>query len=178
MTRHIALLRAINLGASRRVPMADLRRLLEELGYDGVRTHLQSGNVLFDAGEPADLLRERLEGQIGERFGFEVPVIVRTREELAEVVRADPFADVATDPRRYQVSFLAGEPEPAAIAAIAAVDIRPERFVQIGREIYAWHPEGVQRSVLARMLSGERLGVAATARNWRTVTDLLALADA
>lgn len=177
MLRHIALLRAINLGATRKVPMAELRALLEELGFEHVRTHLQSGNAIFDArGEPAAvgrLLEERLE----ERFGFAVPVMVRTRDELAAIVEADPLGDVATDPRRLQVLFLAGPLDHDRLGELDPDDYAPETFRLGEREIFVWSPEGVQGSRALKALSDKRIGVAATARNWRTVTKLLELAD-
>lgn len=177
MPRHIALLRAINLGATRKVPMAELRTLLEELGFEHVRTHLQSGNAIFDGpGEPAEverLLAERLE----ERFGFAVPVMVRTRDELAAIVEADPLGDVATDPKRLQVMFLAAPLDPDRVAGLDPDGFAPEAFRLGEREIFVWSPEGIRSSPLLQALSDKRLGVDATARNWRTVTALLELAD-
>ena len=114
---------------------------------------------------------------ISDRFGFEVPVIARTRDELAEVVARNPLADVATEPKRYQVSFMASEVAADTIAALEEAAVEPERLVVIGREAYAWHPEGVARSKLWNALAGKGLGVTATARNWTTVTKLLAMAD-
>jgi uncharacterized protein (DUF1697 family) len=75
------------------------------------------------------------------------------------------------------VSFLAGEPDPEGVRELEAADLGPERVEVSGREVYAWHPEGIQRSPLARLVTDKRLGVVATARNWNTVTKLLALAD-
>lgn len=104
-------------------------------------------------------------------------MLVRTRDELAAVVERDPLGDVADDPKRYQVSFLSARPARAVERELAAADLAPERVVVSGREIYAWHPGGLQRSRLAALLTDRRLGVAATARNWNTVTALLALAE-
>jgi uncharacterized protein (DUF1697 family) len=177
MAQQIALLRGINLGSQRRVAMADLRDLLTRLGYGDVRTHLQSGNALFASRASPERVRRELEQGIAKDLGIEAQVVVRTRDELADVVRRDPLGDVATDPKRYQVSFLSAEPDPRAVREIAAVDVAPEEFVISGREVFAWHPNGIQRSPLARLLSERRLGVTATARNWSTVTKLLALAD-
>jgi uncharacterized protein (DUF1697 family) len=103
--------------------------------------------------------------------------MVRSRDELAAIVERDPLADVVDDPRRYQVTFLSGEPDAAAARAIAAADVGAERVAFAGREIYSWHPDGLQRSELIKLLTERRLGVSATARNWSTVTKLLALAD-
>jgi uncharacterized protein (DUF1697 family) len=177
MTRQIALLRGINVGRSRRVPMPALRELLTGLGYGDVRTHLQSGNVILTADVSGEELERALEREIAASLGVDVPVVVRTRDELADVVARNPLAGVADDPARYLVSFLSREPEPRLLEELAALDLAPEAFVVNGREIYAWHPGGVHASPLARLLSGERLGVEATARNWNTVTRLLALVD-
>ena len=175
--RQVLLLRGINLGSTRRVPMADLRELLSGAGYGDVRTYVQSGNVVLSSDAPPPELEREAARLISERFGFEVPVIVRTRDELAEVVAGNPLADVATDPKRYQVSFLSAEIDAEIVAALQALVAEPERLVVIGREAYAWHPEGVARSKLWNKLAGKGLGVSATARNWTTVTTLLGMAD-
>jgi uncharacterized protein (DUF1697 family) len=177
MARQIALLRGINLGSRRRVAMAELRDLLNGLGYGDVRTLLQSGNVvLTSTAAPARLERE-LEAQIAAGLGVDVQVIVRTRDELADVIEHNPLAGVADDPKRYQVSFLSAEPDREIVRELVAADVAPEQVAVRGREIYAWHPEGIQRSPLAKLISDPRLGVTATARNWNTVTKVLALAD-
>lgn len=178
VARHVAFLRGINLGAKRRVPMARLRATLEEAGYEDVRTLLQSGNVvLTSAATPATLERE-LAATLRSAFGLDVAVVVRTRDELAGVIARDPFAGEADDPTRYQVSFLSAEPSPARVEELEGVDAGHERVAVRGREIYAWHPDGIGRSKLARLITDRRLGVEVTARNWRTVTKLLELANA
>lgn len=177
MARQIALLRGVNVGGNRRVGMPQLRELLEAAGHRDVRTYVQSGNVVLTSRRAPDSLRRELERQIAAGLGVEVQVVVRTRDELADVVARNPLADVADDPKRYQVTFLDREPEPERLRPLEALDVAPERLVVSGRELYAWHPDGMQRSRLARALSDARLGVTATARNWRTVTTLLAMAD-
>jgi len=177
MGRRILLLRGINLGPRRRVPMAELRKLLTGAGFEDVRTYVQSGNVVVSSdGDPEELER-RTEWLIGERFGFEVPTIARTRDELAAVVERNPLRDVASNPKRYQVSFLAAEPSDGLVEELAAVAASGERLLCAGRELYAWHPEGVARSKLWARLASADLGVKATARNWTTVETLLAMAD-
>lgn len=177
MTTQVALLRGINVGSHNRIAMADLRKLLSALGYGDARTLLQSGNVVLTAGAHPDDLASELELEIAGRLGVRTPVVVRTREELAAVVARDPLGDVVDRPKLYQVSFLSAEPDPKAMQTIAAADVAPERFVHVGREIYAWHPDGIQRSPLAKLLSDKRLGVTVTARNWNTTTKLLDLAN-
>jgi uncharacterized protein (DUF1697 family) len=176
MPRQIALLRGINLASRNRIAMGELRELLTGHGYGDVRTLLQSGNVVLTSDLAPERLARALEDQIAAALGVAPAVVVRTREELADVVARDPFGPVADDPRRYQVSFLSGEPDQQAVREIEAVDVAPERVAFSGREIYAWHPEGIQRSPLVKLLSEQRLGVAATARNWNTVTKLLDMA--
>ena len=106
-----------------------------------------------------------------------VDVVVRTRDELAQVVKRNPLGDVAKNPKRYQVSFLAEKPDRSVVDLLAATAVTAERVEVIGREIYAWHPEGIGRSKLWTLLAGPKLGVTATARNWTTVTTLLELAS-
>jgi uncharacterized protein (DUF1697 family) len=157
--------------------MAELRALLKEAGFDDVRTYVQSGNVVLSSTAAPDELEERIGKLISERFGFDVPVIVRTRDEIAAVVAANPLANVADNPKLYQVSFLS-QPLPEETAArLQELVVEPEVLVVQDREIYAWHPAGVARSKLWNGLAGKGLGVSATARNWRTVTTLLAMAD-
>jgi uncharacterized protein (DUF1697 family) len=177
MARHIALLRGINLGPARRVAMADLRGLCEDLGYEDVRTYVQSGNVVLTSNASPGEIERELALEIATRLGVETDVIVRTREDLAGVIERDPFGDLVDEPKRYQVSFLSGEPDPALTRELEQLDVAPERVVVSGREVYAWHPDGIQRSKLARALSDRRLGVTATARNWNTVRKLLEMAD-
>jgi uncharacterized protein (DUF1697 family) len=177
MPSQIAFLRGINVGSHNRIAMADLRGLLAELGYGDARTLVQSGNIVLTAEIAPDELARELEGEIAGRFGVQTPVVVRTRDELAKVVALDPLGDVADQHKLYQVSFLSEQPDPEAMRKIAEVDVAPERFVQEGREIYAWHPDGIHSSRLARLLTDKRLGVTVTARNWKTTTKLLEMAD-
>lgn len=158
--------------------MPELRSLLTEAGFEDVRTYVASGNVVLRSDAAPSELGSEAEKLIAARFGFDVDVIVRTGRELAEVVRRNPLAEIAVNPKRYQVSFCDGEPHPDAVERAAALAVPPERVVAIGREVYGWHPEGIGRSKLWGKLAGDGLGVRATARNWTTVTTLLEMADA
>jgi uncharacterized protein (DUF1697 family) len=170
---YVALLRGINLAGKRRVAMADLRSWLAELGYDDVRTLLQSGNAVFrSAKRPATVERE-LEAHLAERSGFSIDCVVVTADELRAVVDADPLGSVADNGSRYLVSFLRAEPKQPDFAADA---FTPERFHLGRREIYFWVPDGSQNSkVLAAFPT--RKGEVATVRNWNTVTKLLAMTE-
>jgi uncharacterized protein (DUF1697 family) len=175
--RQIALLRGINLGPHNRVAMPKLRKELEDAGFEDVRTYLQSGNVVLESDLSPEQLARRLERHIKKAFKLELDVVVRTRDELAQVVKRNPLKKVATNPKRYQVSFLSDELDAATVKEVAALAVPSERFVARGRELYAWHPDGVARSKLWARLAGKGLGVTATSRNWTTVTKLLEIAD-
>lgn len=177
MERQIALLRGINLGARNRVPMPGLRDLLFKLGCEDVATLVQSGNIVLTATAGAADLERDLQAQIAEAFGVDTPVLVRTRDQLAKVVADNPLPAAESDPKRFQVSFLSAPPDAAVAGALEAADLAPEQVAVRGREIYAWHPAGIQSSPLAKLLTDRRLGVTATARNWNTVTKLLELAS-
>jgi uncharacterized protein (DUF1697 family) len=177
MPAQVLLLRGINLGPRRRIAMPELRELLTRAGYQDPRTYVQSGNVVLSSKEPPEQLARNSQRLISERFGFDVDVLVRTREELSQIVARNPLGGVATNPKRYQVSFLSAQPDPGLVEALTALAAPAERFAAIGRELYAWHPDGVARSKLWAKLAGQGLGVTATARNWTTVTTLLAMAE-
>ncbi len=176
--RQIVLLRGINLGSRNRIAMPRLRQVLSEAGFADVATYLQSGNVLLTSDAAPRQLEAGVERAIADGLGLEIDVVVRSRDELAAVVARNPLAEIAANPKRYLVTFLREELSPETVAELATLALAPERLVAIGRELYAWHPEGVARSRLWARLAGRALGVTATARNWTTVTNLLALADA
>ncbi len=177
MPRQIALLRGINVGSRNRIAMPELREALAEAGLEGVRTYLQSGNIVLDSAKKPAALGRELQKLVHDRFGLDVHVAVRTRAELAKVVELNPLAKVATNPKRYQVTFLASKPTSKTKDALEAAAAKSERFAIHGREVYAWHPDGVARSKLWSLLGGKQLGIDATSRNWTTVTKLLELAS-
>jgi uncharacterized protein (DUF1697 family) len=174
----VVLLRGINLGPNNRIAMPALREALTNEGYGNVRTYVQSGNVLLDTDQDEAELTDRFTTLLRAQFDLKIPVVTRTGTDLAKVVTANPIPEATADPKRYQVSFCSGEPDPEAIARVDAARVDPERLVVIGREIYAWHPAGVARSKLWNALASKGLGVTATARNWTTVTTLLEMASA
>jgi uncharacterized protein (DUF1697 family) len=157
--------------------MARLREALEDGGFAEVRTHLQSGNVVLESKTKPDQTVRKCERVIEDEFGLAIDVVVRTPAELERVVKRNPLAKVAKDPKRYQVSFLDGPLPAASKRKLQEALQKPEELAFSGREIYAWHPNGVARSKLWAALAGRGLGVTATARNWTTVTKLLELAS-
>ncbi|UOY00466.1 DUF1697 domain-containing protein [Blastococcus sp. PRF04-17] len=175
-TTYVALLRGINLGKARQVPMPRLTELLTERGHEDVRTHLRSGNVVLRSPLEEAELAEDLSTAIEAEFGFAVPVVVRTGDQIAAVVAGDPFATVATDPARYLVTFLPEAPDPARVDALPRPDTGD--FLVRGRELYLWLPDGIAGTELASWKWDDLLGRPGTARNWRTVTRLAELGSA
>jgi uncharacterized protein (DUF1697 family) len=171
--KHVVLLRGINLGPNRRVAMPALRALLSEAGFEDVKTYLQSGNIVLESKLSSSKVAEWCAELISGRFGFDVPVMVRTRTQLAKIVKQNPLGDAADDPKRYQVTFLSERPDPKIVKRLKELAVESEGFFAGGRELYAWHPEGVARSKLWNEIAGKHLGVSATSRNWTTVTALL-----
>jgi uncharacterized protein (DUF1697 family) len=191
MATHVALLRGINVGGRNKVPMAELREVVAALGHTGVTTYIQSGNVLFSTKDTDNAaLAAALETAIENRFGLWSSVVVLSRDELAEVLAANPFPDEA-DPRLVHVVFLNGEPPPDRLdritAAESAAAAKGSRDVvqAAGRVLYLHTPDGFGRSELALNLfkimgppaKQKKQGLAATARNWATATKLLSLCE-
>ena len=145
--------------------MADLRELLEGLGYTDVRTVLASGNAIF-TGKTS---RAKLEAALEERFKMKIDVVLRTMDELQAVIDADPFGEEVDNPTRYFVVFLDREPD---LSSFEGEDFAPDRFAARGHEIYAWCPEGMQNSRLMKALGKPGLAGTATVRNWATVNKL------
>lgn len=172
MTAYAALLRGINVGGRHKVPMARLRELAGELGYRDVATYVQSGNLLLSTSDSAAAVERELAAALEREFGFDVPVIVRTRQQLATVLERDELADVADDDAKRAVTFLSGKPKPAQVKALDPDEFLPERFSVVGSELIMWCPDGLGRSKLAAAPWGRRLGVTGTTRNWRTVRTL------
>ncbi len=174
MTTWIALLRGVNVGGHRKLPMAELRDLASGLGLESPRTYIQSGNLVFTAAaQDPDALGEKIAAAIEVLFGFSAPVWVLSREELGAAMAANPFPDA--EPNRLHLWFLTAPaaPDPAAIDAHAAPD---ERWALVGRVLYLHAPSGIGRSKLAAGME-RLLGVEATARNWRTMTAVAGLAE-
>jgi uncharacterized protein (DUF1697 family) len=156
--------------------MPELREALEDVGFEDVKTHLQSGNVVLTSAAKPESVARKCEKVIEDRFGLEIAVITRTRADLARIVKRNPLGTVAKDPKRYQVSFLSKKLPAKVVRELEEAAAPEEQVVAVGREVYAWHPKTIARSKLWTRLAGKGLGVTATARNWATVEALLELA--
>lgn len=157
--------------------MEDLRRLYEALGHADVITYIQSGNVVFKSpgDRPADLARG-IEQRIADELGVEVRVLLRSADELASVIESNPFQLEGVDPSKLHVTFLADQCDPTRIASIQVPGSGPDKFRIAGREVYLYCPEGYGETKLNNVFWERKLRVAATTRNWNTVTKLLQLA--
>ena len=178
MALTIALLRAVNVGG-RKLMMAELRQLMAELGFEGARTLLQSGNLVLDAGGLAGAeLEARLEAATRARFGLATDYLVRTPAEWTSIVAANPFGDFArADPAHLLVMLLKAEPGPEAVAALRAAIVGREELAAVGRELFITYPDRIFQSKLTGALIERRLGLRGTARNWNTVGKLAELAS-
>jgi uncharacterized protein (DUF1697 family) len=168
----IALIRGINVGRAKRVAMADLSALFEDLGYSDVRTLLNSGNIVFTApGDSAVNSAARIEEALSTRLGVSAKVLVLTAGELATVVDDNPLGKIASDPSRLLVTFL-GKPEVRTqLELLVEEDWSPEVLALGVRVAYLWCPDGVMASRLVKAV-GRILGDNTTTRNWATVMKL------
>ena len=180
MTTHVALLRGINVGGHKQIAMADLRGMLERLGFTAVRSLLNSGNLVFRADAQAGSKLERLlEVETEKRLGLTADFLVRTAAEWAAAIAGNPFPDEAgRDPGHLLVMFLKGAPGPEAVAALQAAITGREVVSADDRHAYLVYPDGIGRSRLTNALIEKKLGTRGTARNWNTVLRLGALAGA
>jgi len=185
---HVALLRGINVGGSNKVAMADLRDVVTSLGHTGVSTYIQSGNVLFTAGEGAarasSALAADLERAIEQAFGLRLRVVVLSRAELAQVMSDNPY-QAEPNPKYVHAMFFPAEPDQEMRESIAAAERQAaekggrDEATVVGRTLFLHTPDGYGRSELAvRLARSGGAGATGTARNWATVTKLLALCDA
>ncbi|MHB8618730.1 MAG: DUF1697 domain-containing protein [Chloroflexota bacterium] len=178
MSVHIALLRAVNLGGRGKVSMADLRRVLSDLGFAGARSLLNSGNLVFSSdGRPSAEIELLLERAAAEQLGLRTDFFVRTADDWSRVIARNPFPDEAAhDPAHLLVIFLKGVPDASAVHALQSAANGPEVVRADGEHLYVTHPAGIGRSRLTAALIETRLAVRGTGRNWNTILKLKDLA--
>jgi uncharacterized protein (DUF1697 family) len=177
MATHIALLRGINVGRAKRVAMADLRKVMANLGYTNVRTLLNSGNVVFDS--PRRLTASAaaaIRDAVAETTGVTAAVIVVSAADLAAVVAENPLGSVVTNPSRCLVAFPAAAADLAKAAALVNGDWAPDQFAVGARAAYLWCASGILANELAKAFD-RLMGAAVTARNWATVLKLHAMSQ-
>jgi uncharacterized protein (DUF1697 family) len=179
MTRYLGLLRAINLAGHNKVGMADLRQLLEGLGFADVRSVLQSGNLIFESkGAPSSRLESLLEDAAASHLGLETDFFVRTAEEWARMVADNPFpGESRRDPAHLVVMLLKDVPGQDRFEALREAITGREVVRPGGRQAYIVYPDGIGRSKLTAALIEKKLGTRGTGRNWNTVLKLRSMAD-
>ena len=174
MAKHIALLKGINVGGHNKLPMKDLRRIFTDAGAEDVATYIQSGNVVFTA--PAALARklpEQVAAAIEDEFGFCPAIVGRTATALRKIADANPYE--VDDPKLVHVGFFDHKPKAAAAKRLDPGRSPGDHFTVNGAELYLHTPNGLARTKLTTAYLESTLGVQVTVRNWRTVTQLLAM---
>jgi uncharacterized protein (DUF1697 family) len=177
--RWAALLRGVNVGGNRKLPMADLRGLVEALGFERAETLLASGNVVFDAAEKHGAgLESLLEREAKARLGLETDFLLRDLAELEAAISANPFSEAAGARPSQLLVLFTREPLPADLPErVAAIYDGPERLAVQNRHLYVDYVEGQGRSKLPQAMVKLKLPKAATGRNWNTVLKLAAMLD-
>jgi uncharacterized protein (DUF1697 family) len=180
MPVYIAMLRGINIGPHKRMKMEKLRGSCETLGFDGVATYIQSGNVVFSAPQQKEeAISKKIEKQIRADFGFSADVITRNAADIGKIVHGNPLRKASgVDESKLHVVFLAAVPPREAIARLESVTLAPDRVRFSGREIYFYFPNGVSGSSIWKHNLDRILGISGTMRNWNTVNQLLKMAEA
>lgn len=172
----IALLRGVNVGGTNKLPMKDLVRVLEDAGYEAVKTHLQSGNVVLQVEKStARDLSARIAAEIDNAFGFSPTVMALRVDDFGAAALANPYPNADADPKAHHLFFLEETPKTANLLLLNKLKSPSESFTIRGRVLYLHAPDGVGRSKLAKGVEGA-MGVNSTARNWRTVQKLMELA--
>ena len=174
MPAYVSMLRGINVGG-KTIKMERLRAAFEALSFFRVRTYAQSGNVVFETtqGSPA-ALPKKIQERILRDFGFPVPVILKTTEEMERVVAADPFAEEKSiEQSKLHVTFLSHALPRTAVTALEGLAAGKERFCILNQEVYLYCPNGYGRTKLSNTNIEKKLSVVATTRNWKTVKALL-----
>jgi uncharacterized protein (DUF1697 family) len=175
----ISMLRGVNVGGHNKINIEALRALYASLKFEGARTHAQSGNVIFRSKEkPSAALAKKIQSAIEREFNCRPEVILRTTNELRKAIAASPFAASRNlEPGKILVTFLSSEPGVEARATLLSLKSHPEELHLKGRELYIYFPDGAGRSKLPWSSVERLLKTTGTARNWNSVTKMLAIAE-
>ena len=176
LRKYVALLRGINVGGKNILPMQDLVAIFRHAGCAEVTTFIQSGNVIFSAGQDAEKeLPNQISQHIEDSFGYRIPVVLRNLPEMRKAVTSNPFLGPEVDPKTLHVYFLRDEPAAEAVAALDPQRSTPDTFAVLGREVYLNLPNGMGRTKLTNAWFDSKLKTVSTARNWGTTQKLLEL---
>ena len=175
MTKHISILRGINVGGKRKILMADLKKLYAKLGFKNVISYIQSGNVIFEAKENDQAkIEAKIYKAIKKAYDFEVPVVVRSAEEIAQIISNNPFTSKSEE-ESLHLTFLKEIPLDGNLEKIATYDYPPDKFKIVGKDVYIFCVGKYHKSKLTNNFFEKKLKVGATTRNWKTVNKLLEL---
>ena len=178
MSTYIALLRGINVSGAKTIKMDDLRKTFQKQGFENVTTYIQSGNVVFTAGETAtSKLATKIAEAIKTDFGFDVPVIVLSAAELQTITEYNPLNDGTRDTASLHVTFLSENPAAFNLSDIMAKKQGNEEIVISGKVVYLYCPHGYGKTKLTNTFFESKMKVAATTRNWKTTCELLRMAE-
>lgn len=179
MKTYIALLRGINVSGHKKIRMVDLRLMMENLGFENVQTYIQSGNVIFKSGEPkSEKLEDQVKTGIADAFGFDVPVLVKKRAEIEQILQDSPFTKVEDlESNRIYYTLLRQEPEKSSIANLNPNDYPNELFHITRNCVYLNCTKGAGKAKLNNNIIERKLGVSATTRNHRTMLKLIELSE-
>ena len=177
-TTYVALLRGINVGGNRKIPMGVLSQVFRDHDCSDVQTYIQSGNVVFKS-IVADRVRliKTLTAGIETQFGFPVPMVLRSAPQIKKVLSDNPFANETIPDDRLHVMFLADPPDPVRVALLDPQRRPPDQIVCRGQEIYLWTPNGLADTKYTNAYIDSALHTISTARNWRTVNKLCGMMD-
>lgn len=175
MSRKIAVLRGINVGGKRKILMSELKSMCEKLELQNVKTYIQSGNLIFNSDKPSSELELDIEKTITKKIGFDVPVIVRTEEELKNSINNNPFFDENTDINQLHLTFFKARPNKQDIENMLALNCEPDKFKVEDKSVFIFCSGKYYESKLTNNFFEKRLKVSATTRNWKTVLKLLEL---
>ena len=175
MQQYIALLRGINVGGHRKVPMAALRQVMSDLNFEEVKTYIQSGNIIFLSDEKHTKMQiaKIISKAIVEEFGFEVPVVVKTADAIKKAVEANPFS---TEPiETLHLTFLSEIPKAEYVDALNSTDFLPDQFIIQEACAYLHIPGKYHKTKISNAFFEKKLNLSATTRNWKTVLKLIEL---
>jgi len=180
MQTYLAILRGINVSGHKPVKMVDLRNVFAELGFENVKTYIQSGNVVFESKETdAIKFKSSIEKAIVQRYGFEVPVLILKKAELVAIASGNPYLTDGRneDTKFLHVTFLGDEPEKIELDKLADLNYPPDEFYRIGKAMYLFTPGGYGNTKLSNTFFEAKLKVQATTRNWKTAHELLKMME-
>ena len=177
--KYVSILRGINVSGQKKIKMADLKILYEDQGFKNVITYIQSGNVIFEskANLAIEIIKEMIETAIETKYTFQVPVDIRTNQELKQIIEKCPYEEIQEEENgtKILVTFLQNTPLDKKVELLLEYVKSPERLIIQDREVYLYCPNGYGTSKLTNVFIEKKLGVSATTRNWKSVKKLYEL---